>query len=390
MTDETDKKKPEPRRPGGKTKRGEYKWLLRIYRGYDAGGKRIYYSEVFHGGSKEADNRLDELRNNHRSGKPLRFQPKTFSDFFEEWIDQADDGERREETIRVYRRLATRHLLPAFGKFSLTDITDVAVKRFYKTLRNEKYAPATINLLHVILTSIFRFAEDADLVLRNPMRKVKGPKIGKPRPVAMSGEQVQAYLSAASARPEVFMFHLAYYLGARPCEYLGLKWTDLDKKERLITIQRSLKWRCAGNWYIEPPKTEKGMRVIPLTGEIVKGLETHRRRQLEMRMKAGSTWTETGFVFTAEDGEPLNLDRARYVHKLILSDAGLPKTFKLKVSRHSCASALLKAGVHPKVVSDRLGHAKISTTLDIYTAIEEAQQRDASERLGDMFGIGKK
>src|SRR5262249_53930370 len=82
MTDEPDKKdKPEPRRPGGKTKRGPDKWLLRIFRGYDAGGRRIYYSETFHGGSREADDRLAELRNNHRAGRPLRFQPKTFADF---------------------------------------------------------------------------------------------------------------------------------------------------------------------------------------------------------------------------------------------------------------------------------------------------------------------
>src|SRR5262245_64078390 len=132
-----DKKKPEPRRPGGKAKRGDNKWLLRIYRGYDASGKRIYYSETFHGGSREADDRLVELRNNHRAGRPLRFQPKTFADFYNEWKEDADDGERREETVRRYRQMAERHLVPTFGKFALTDITDVSIKRFYKDLRKK-------------------------------------------------------------------------------------------------------------------------------------------------------------------------------------------------------------------------------------------------------------
>jgi len=389
VAENPDKKKPEPRRPGGKIKRGPNKWLLRIFRGYDAGGKRIYYSETFHGGSGEADDRLIELRNNHRAGRPLRFQPKTFKDFFDEWIEEVDDGERREETVRNYRRIALRHLIPAFGKFSLTDITDVAIKRFYKDLRRQDYAPATVNLLHVILTSIFRSAEDADLVLRNPMRKVKAPKMPKPRPEAMNGDQVKAFLDAASARPEGFMFRLAYFLGARPCEYLGLKWSDLDKKAGQVRIQRSLKWRKAHEWYEEPTKTEKGTRTIPLTPEIVKGLDDQRRRQLETRMRAGAGWEDHGFIFTDDYGAPLHIDHARHIHKKILADAGLPPTFKLKVSRHTCASALLKADVHPKIVSERLGHAKISTTLDIYSAIEEEQQRDASERLGEVFGFGK-
>src|SRR5262245_66264771 len=94
--DQPGKKKPEPRRPGGKTKRGPNKWLLRIFRGYDAGGKRIYYSETFHGGSREADDRLVELRNRQKAGLPLTFTSKTFKDFFDEWIEERDDGKRRE------------------------------------------------------------------------------------------------------------------------------------------------------------------------------------------------------------------------------------------------------------------------------------------------------
>jgi len=106
MTDEPDKvepgkpkKKPEPRRPGGKTKRGPNKWLLRIFRGYDSAGKRIYYSETFHGGSKQADDRLVTLCNNHKAGLPLKFEVKTFKDFFDKWVEDLDDGKRRECTI---------------------------------------------------------------------------------------------------------------------------------------------------------------------------------------------------------------------------------------------------------------------------------------------------
>jgi integrase len=80
----------------------------------------------------------------------------------------------------------------------------------------------------------------------------------------------------------------------------------------------------------------------------------------------------------------------RYRHRQICEDAKLPPTFQLKVSRHSCASALLNDGVHLKMISERLGHSSIAVTGDIYSVVEEAQQREAAERLERLFGSGKK
>src|SRR4030095_7475445 len=177
--------KPEPRRPGGKTKRGPNKWLLRIFRGYDAGGKRIYYSETFHGGSRDADKRLVELHNRHKAGLPLKFQAKTVADFFDQCIEEKDDGERRECTIDQYRKFGSLYLLPAFGKFALTDITDVAITRLYKDLRKRGLGASTVGMVHVLLTSIFKLAAQRDLVLINPMLKVTGPTQPKPKPRAM-------------------------------------------------------------------------------------------------------------------------------------------------------------------------------------------------------------
>jgi len=396
MTDQKpDKKKPGnnsdgPRRPGGKTKRGPNKWLLRIFRGYDSAGRRIYYSETFHGGSREADDRLVELRNRQKSGLPLKFQPKTFTDFFDQWIEEKDDGERRECTIDQYRKFGALYLLPAFGKFALTDITDVAISRLYKELRKRGLGASTVGMVHVLLTSIFKLAAARDLILINPMLKVTGPAQPKPKPHAMTADETQQFLDAASAWPEGFMFALAFHLGARPCEYLGLKWSDVNSQAKTVTIQRSLKLRKGGEWYVTPPKTEKGIRTVPIAPEIVKGLDSHRRRQLEMKLKAGSTWTDHGFIFTDEAGEPLKIYMVRKIHKKICADAGLPSTWKLKESRHSCASILLRKGVSLKVIQERLGHSSIQITANNYAAVEEDLQREASRALEEAFGIGKK
>ena len=382
--------KPKSRRPGGKTKRGPNKWLLRIFRGYDANNKRIYYSETFHGGSREADDRLVELRNRQKAGLPLQFEPKLFRDFFDEWIEEKDDGERRECTIEQYRTVGAAYLLPAFGRFTLADITDVAVERLYRDMRKRGRALATVRMAHVLLISVFKLAAKRGLVLANPMLKVDAPVKPKPKPVAMTGDQAQAFLDAASSRPEGFMFRIAYFLGARPCEYLGLKWEDVDLKAQRVTIRRSLKLRKGGEWYTTPPKSEKSVRSISLTLAIVQGLEDHRRRQLEHRMKAGAAWSDHGFIFTDASGDPLKAHAVRSTHRRILADAGLPSSFKLKVSRHSCASALLNDGVPLKMISERLGHSSIAVTGDIYSVVEDQQQRDVSERVERLFGMGKK
>jgi integrase len=395
MTDQKpDKKKPEPRRPGGKTKRGPNKWLLRIFRGYDSQGRRIYFSEIFHGGSREADDRLVELRNNHKAGKPLKFKVMTFKDFFDKWIEDADDGKRRECTIEKYQEIGRYYLIPAFGKFALTDITDTAILRLYRDMRAQKYAQSTIRLAHVVLSSVLKEAEGDGLLPHNPMAKIKkqkkAPAQQKPNPVAMTAEETRAFLDAAGKRPEGFMFRLAYFLGARPCEYLGLMWQDIDFKSRRVTIQRSLKMRKGAEWYTTPPKTEKSVRTIALTQAITRGLEDHKRRQLEMRLKAGSTWTDNGFIFSDDAGDPLKIYTVRAVHKQICEAVGLPETFKLKVSRHSCATALLDDGVPMKMVSARLGHSSVAITVDVYGATHDDPQREVSERAERLFGSGEK
>jgi integrase len=169
-----------------------------------------------------------------------------------------------------------------------------------------------------------------------------------------------------------------------------LQWSDVDWQAKRVTVQRSFKRRKGAEWYTTPPKPDKSVRTIALTDALVKGLEEHRRRQLEVQLKAGADWCDAGFIFTDEVGEPLKIVAVRKIHRRICEAAKLSKAFKLKVSRHSCASALLNDGVPLKMVSDRLGHASIKTTGDIYGVVDDQRQREVSERIGQLFGIGKK
>src|SRR5262249_51827410 len=154
---------------------------------------------------------------------------------------------------------------------------------------------STLSIVHFVVNGVFDAAEKAEVIRESPMSKVKRPATPKPKPVAMSQEQARAFLEAASRRPEGLMFKLAFYTGARNCEWMGLQWRDVDWETGKLTIQRSLKRRREkgryNEFYTEPPKSENGLRVIALTPDIIQGLRARRKAQKEEQMAARAEWS---------------------------------------------------------------------------------------------------
>ena len=171
-------------------------------------------------------------------------------------------------------------------------------------------------------------------------------------------------------------------------EVAGLRWAavDLDKASLAVRINRVSAGQ--GNRVAEhPPKTKRGQRSIALDAGTVGALRVHQHRQLGDRLRAGPAWTDTGFVFSGLDGLPLHPDTFTSTFKRLRDPLPLP-TVTLHDLRHTSATLALAAGVHPKVVSERLGHANISITLDLYSHVIEDTQSEAAEQIGALlFGV---
>lgn len=153
-------------------------------------------------------------------------------------------------------------------------------------------------------------------------------------------------------------------------------------------MQRSLIWRSyqSGDWYFGEPKTPRSRRRIPLPASVVRALVEHRRRQAEERLKAGAEYRNLDLVFATGEGQPLI--RLNVIHKHfkpILKRAKLSETLRLYDLRHTCATLLLAANENPKVVSERLGHASITLTLDVYSHVLPDMQQGASEKLESIL-----
>jgi integrase len=132
------------------------------------------------------------------------------------------------------------------------------------------------------------------------------------------------------------------------------------------------------------PKTKSSRRRIVLPGLALEALREHHLHQDQIRTKAGEKWREQGIVFCNRYGGFLMPERVvRSFHKL-LADAGLPD-MRFHDLRHSAATILLVAGVHPKVVQERLGHSTIAMTMDIYSHVMPSMQQEVAEKIDDLF-----
>jgi integrase len=169
---------------------------------------------------------------------------------------------------------------------------------------------------------------------------------------------------------------------------LGLKWSDVDLERGIISVQRSLHWRSykTGDWYFGEPKTARSRRRIPLPPSVVRALVEHRRHQNEERLKTRPDFKNLNLVFATGEGQPLiRLNIVQKHFKPILERANLPATLRLYDLRHSCATLLLAANENPKVVSERLGHASITLTMDTYSHVMPDMQQGASDKLEQML-----
>ena len=183
------------------------------------------------------------------------------------------------------------------------------------------------------------------------------------------------------------MFVLAIETGMRPGEYLLVQWKDIDLENRSLSVRRTVKVKKRGRFYFSTPKTAKSNQPVTLTPELVDALKAQRIGQLEEKMQIRDVYRENDLVFPDEIGDPMLIGnlRKRYFEKIV-KDAGLPK-IKLYDLRHTSANMLLSEGEHPKVVSERLGHASIVLTLDTYSHVLPNMQKQATAKMGKlMFG----
>ena len=221
--------------------------------------------------------------------------------------------------------------------------------------------------------------------MQNPCDLCELPRMEKTEMMYFTPEEAVIFLDAAKDDKFFPAFLLAIETGMRPEEYLSLKWKDISFEQKALSVRRALVVLKGGGYIFTEPKTKKSRRSIPLTDSAINALKTHRRKQLEERMKLGECYLNLDLVFASEIGTPLlhgNLLRRHF--KPIRDNAGLPK-IRLYDLRHTMATLLLSSGENPKIVSERLGHASVVLTLDTYSHVLPTMQEGATVKLDKIL-----
>jgi integrase len=195
--------------------------------------------------------------------------------------------------------------------------------------------------------------------------------------------QVSQLLLAARGDRNEALYHLAIVTGIRQSELLALKWSDLDWQKRILKVQRQLKRNDLDQGYFTIPKTKAGKRSVDLGAETIKKLRSQYERQRLERMVAGNRWKENDLIFPSTIGSPLNQSNLLKSFRRFIQTAGLPK-IRFHDLRHTAASLMLNHGVPPILVARRLGHSKVSITLDTYGHLMPEIQSGAADLMDDL------
>jgi integrase len=268
------------------------------------------------------------------------------------------------------------HIKPTLGRIKLKGLTPAHIRGLYREKLDAGLSPRTVQYIHTTLHKALKDAVGDGLIPRNVTEAVRAPRPAKKEVRPLSPDQSRTFLEAARGDRYEALYVLAVTAGLREGELLGLKWEDIDLDVGSLAVRRTLSEARSGRFF-EAPKNGKG-RSIKLTRQAVEALRTHRKRQNEERLRFGTLWQDSGLVFPAQTGTPMNAKNlTARSFKPLLERAGLSRTVRLHDLRHTCATLLLGKGVHPKIVQELLGHATIAITLDTYSHVLPNMQGEA-------------
>ena len=321
---------------------------------------------------------------------PTRITVKAF--LLSEWLPTIK-GTLRPTTYASYTMLAKEHIMPKLGNLQLQNLSAGAINTLYAYLAKEGrvrgeggLSASSVRRVHAVLHRACRDAVRWGRLTVNPVDAADPPKTSaehSDRLPVWSSEQLAAFLTHVADDRLFALWRLLAMTGMRRGEALGLQWSCVDMESSTVTICRA--WvPVNGVGQMSEPKTRRGRRTIALDPVTLETLRAHAARQADARFHWDAAWIEAGFVFTGTDGQPLQpwaVSKAFRDHR---KAAMLPE-IPLHGLRHTYATLALAAGINPRIVSARLGHATVALTLDVYSHVLPQADQEAADRIAALL-----
>lgn len=326
---------------------------------------------------------LRETRNKLDQGMNFGGAQSSLSDFLDGWFVMIETS-LRPRTVEQYKSIGRLHINPALGRIRLIDLNPEHIQRLYQSKIKAGVGHRTVEMIHVTLHRALDHAVKLGLIGRNPTDATTPVRPEAKETMIYDESQVNQFLITVEGDRLEPIYHLAIATGMRQSELLGLLWSDLDWQRRTITVQRQLKRGGKKGDYFTPPKTRSGRRSILLGSKTIEKLREHYNQQLFERRKMGDRWQENNLIFPSSVGTPLDQYNLYHHFKSTIQRAGLPD-IRFHDLRHTAASLMLNHGIPVIIVSRRLGHSKVSITLDIYGHLIQEMQNEAAELIDELM-----
>ena len=390
---------------GSIEKRGKNSYRLVCLAGYDLQGKPIKKTKTIHGTKKEAEIELAKFVADVQNGMFVEGKSLKFSEFTEIWKRDYASKELAPSTYKRYCRILETRLLPYFGHFYINKIKPTDIMHFYDLLsrdtqlvrKKDNNGKKTIKPLsgktilehHRLLRAMLHKAVYWQLIVANPAERVQPPKARKPKRKSYDDEQTKILLenlellSSEDTKYKVAII-LTVFTGVRLGELMGLEWQDVDFKNGIISINRSSQYLADMGVFTKVPKTESSIREIAIPEFIISLLEEYKLWYEEQKSIYGELWTDSDRLFVQADGKPMHPSTISKWFVKYVGQIGLP-VINFHGLRHTNASLLVAQNIDIAVISARLGHAQISTTLDFYVHPLLSHNRKAGYALENLL-----
>jgi integrase len=375
---------------GSIRRRGKRTWEVAIRLGKDpvTGGYRRRFMAVA-GTKRDAERVLTEALHQRDTGINVDTGKLTVADYLRRWLRDYAAHNVAPSTLARYTGIVEHHLIAQLGGLRLRDLRPAHIQAAYgRALTAEgrvdgragPLSARTVIQHHRILREALSHAVEWQLLARDPTTGVRAPQAEHHEMRVLSPEEARHLLEVANGRAFGALIYVAIATGARLGELLALRWQDLDLDGGMMRIMRTAQSIPGQGTVFSAPKTRRSARPVALSTDTVNVIREHRRVQLQQRLAVGPAYADDELVFASASGNPLSRGNVRTSFLRLTRKAGISGV-RFHDLRHTAATLMLAAGVHPKIVSERLGHATISITLDTYSHVLPGMQREAANLL---------
>lgn len=390
-------------------KSGKNSWRLQIDLGYDVNGKRLYKRKTISVENAEAmkklelkrflDNELSKFKIEVEVGEYISPDKMRFDQFVIEWQKKFVEKQLEQSSQRNYNSIVKNRLKPYFGHKRMDQIQTFHIMSFIDTLdapdarldgRKKLISSAAKVYTFRVLRSIFAKALEWKIIKTNPMIGATKPKEKSIECEVYDEKEIKFILSALRNEHPDFrmMATLALVTGLRRGELVALEWQCVDLKVGTIEVKQSLVGYQDGQPILKSPKTKNSLRKVAIPHFIIKELEEFQALKRKEKMKVIDKWQGDGhnFVFCTIFGKAFSGGWAtQRWYRLHQKLKGQIKYIRFHDMRHTSATLLINQGVHAKVISERLGHSNIGTTMNVYGHVLRSADHAAASKFDFLF-----